>query len=194
MPGSLRGDVDGDGVPELVRIAVDPRGAEGCRAFVVARLASGAVAAPIPQWEPSPSLPAPHLNGLAQIDAAPGGEIVVDVGAGASTQFEGIYTYRGSTLAPLAIQGAAFDGLLPYGGSVGHLDGQACTPDGVVVSTALVKGVAGVHYSVLRKFFRPVDGGLIYEPSRSEHLVVPARALQKLPEFAGGPFAGCPAA
>ncbi|MDP9233781.1 MAG: hypothetical protein M3P01_04420, partial [Actinomycetota bacterium] len=49
IPGSLRGDVDGDGKPDTVRIALDPSGANGCRAFVVVRLDRGStVTAPIP--------------------------------------------------------------------------------------------------------------------------------------------------
>jgi hypothetical protein len=190
-PGSLRGDVTGDGAADIVRIAVDPRGRAGCRAFVVVETSSGPVAAAIPQWEPTPALPAPHLNSLVRIDAAAGDEVVIDVTAGASTQFEGVYTYSGGRVQPLAVTGIPFTGLFPYGGSVGHLDGQACTSGMVVVSSALVTGPSGLRYAVVRRFFRPGDGGLLYAPNLTQHLFLRSTALSALPEFAGGPFAGC---
>jgi hypothetical protein len=193
-PGSLRGDVDGDGKPDTVRIALDPSGANGCRAFVVVRLARGStLTAPIPQWEPTPVLPAPHLNSLARIDSVPGDEVVIDVAAGASTQFEGVYTYSAPGLAPVTATGTPFDGLFAYGGSVGHLDGEACTPRGsIVISGATERGVSPVRYKVVRRFFRPGAGVLIYRPSRTQRKVLRLRTLQRLPEFSGAPFAGCP--
>jgi hypothetical protein len=193
-PGSLRGDVDGDGTADTVRIALDPSGATGCRAFVVVRLAGGStVTAPIPQWEPTPVLPAPHLNSLARIDSVPGDEVVIDVAAGASTQFEGVYTYSAPGLTPVTATGTPFNGLFAYGGSVGHLDGEACTRRGtVVISGATERGVSPVRYKVVRRFFRPGAGVLIYRPSLTQRKVLRLRKLQRLPEFFGAPFAGCP--
>ncbi|MEA2506495.1 MAG: hypothetical protein QOH48_1113 [Actinomycetota bacterium] len=190
-PGSLRGDVTGDGAADVVRIAVDPGGPADCSAFVVVESSSGAVAAAIPQWEPTPALPAPHLNSLVRIDAAAGDEIVIDVTAGASTQFEGVYTYSEGRVLPLAVTGIPFTGLFPYGGSVGHLDGQACTSGMVVVSSALVTGPTGLRYAVVRRFFRPGDGELLYAAGRTQHLSLRSAALSTLPEFSDGPFAGC---
>jgi hypothetical protein len=190
-PGSLRGDVDGDGRPDTVRVAVDPAGTAGCRAFVVLRTATLTRAvAPIAQWEPTPVLPAPHLNAIAQIDREAGGEIVVDVAAGASTQFEGVYSHLQASLVPLTLRGGVspFDGLFAYGGSVGHLDGEACTRGGlVVVSSASAKGT--VRYKLVRRFFRP--GVTTLRLVRTKHEVVRRTALGRLPEFSGPPFAGC---
>jgi hypothetical protein len=189
-PGSLRGDVDGDGVPDTVRIAIDPRGPAGCRAFVVVTTAAGATAAAISQWESTPALPAPHLNSLVRIDAAGGDEIVVDVTAGASTQFEGVYTYSEGKVVPLRVSGFPFTGLFPYGGSVGHLDGEACTSGMVVVSSAVASG-PGLRYAVVRRFFHPGDGDLVLAGSLTEHRVLRPPSLTGLPEFSGAPFAGC---
>jgi hypothetical protein len=189
-PGSLQGDVDGDGTKDIVRIAVDPAAPEGCRAFVRAQLADGAVVAPIPQWEPTLVLPAPHLNSIAQIDRVAGGEIVVDVAAGASTQFEGVYTLSEGKLISLRLKGGGvpFDGLFAYGGSVGHLDGEACTQRGlVVISSAVERGT--VRYKVVRQFFRPGVGVLKFR--RTARGVLRRGALRRLPEFSGPPFAGC---
>jgi hypothetical protein len=198
--GSLRGDVDGDGLPDTVRIAVDPAGGVGCQAFVVLQTASGArtaarTAAAISQWESTPVLPAPHLRSLAQIDAVPGGEIVIDVAAGASTQFEGVYTLSQGDLVSLTVKGAPFSGLFAYGGSVGHLDGEACSQGGeVVVSSATFKGPSGTRYKVVRRFFRPAVGALQYIRGRTQRQLVRLSQLPGLPEFSGPPFAGCPSA
>jgi hypothetical protein len=193
-PGSVRGDIDGDSRSDVVRIAIDPSGADGCRAFVVVHLAGGStVTAPIPQWEPTPVLPAPHLNSLARIDGAPGDEVVIDVAAGASTQFEGVYTHSPGGLAPVTVRGTAFNGLFAYGGSVGHLDGEACTGRGtVVISGATENGVSPVRYKVVRSFFQPGAGILRYRPSLTQRKILRLRTLQRLPEFSGAPFAGCP--
>jgi hypothetical protein len=191
-PGSLTGDVDGDGVRDTVRIAIDPHGSHKCRAFVVAKLADRTVAGAIAQWEPAPTLPAPHLNSLAEIDAVTGADIVIDVNAGASTQFEGVYTYSGGELTQLQVIEFPFTGLFAYGGSVGHLDGQACTSDrSVVVSSAVPKASSAIRYAVVRRFFIPAAGQLVYEPARTQHLVVKPASLSKFPEFSGPPFSQC---
>lgn len=193
LPGSLRGDVDGDGSPDTVTIALDPQGGEGCRAFLVLRLAASTLLAPIPQWEPTPALPAPHLNSLVEITPDSGSEIVVDVTAGASTQFEGVYTVLAGRLVPVMVTGTPSQGLFAYGGSVGHLDGQACTPGGsVVISSAVVVGPSGVRYRVVRRFFRASGNLLTYEPDRTQRRDLRLSAMQHLPEFFGAPFARCP--
>jgi hypothetical protein len=188
--------VDGDGRPDTVRIAVDPAGASGCQAFVVVGTATGTrVAAAISQWEATPVLPAPHLRSLAQVDAAPGGEVVIDVAAGASTQFEGVYTFSERNLVTLMVKGVPFSGLFAYGGSVGHLDGESCTRrDKVVVSSATAKGATGTRYKVVRRFFRPAMGALNYAHGRTQRESLRLSGLAQLPEFSGPPFAGCPSA
>ncbi|MEA2508155.1 MAG: hypothetical protein QOG21_237 [Actinomycetota bacterium] len=121
--------------------------------------------------------------------------MVVDVAAGASTQFEGVYTYSAGTLVPVTIKGTPFTGLFAYGGSVGHLDGEACNRRGtVVISGALAKGSLGTRYKVVRRFFRPGTGVLKYRPRRTQRKTLSPAALQRLREFSGAPFAGCPIA
>jgi hypothetical protein len=193
LPGSLRGDIDGDGQTDTATIALDPKGADGCRAFLVVRSEASALVASIPQWEPSPALPAPHLNSLVQITPDPGSEIVIDVTAGASTQFEGVFSVLAGRLLPVTVSGTPFPGLFAYGGSVGHLDGQACTPGGaIVISSAVVAGPSGTRYRVVRRFFRASGNLLTYERDRTQHRDMSVSEMQHLPEFFGAPFARCP--
>ena len=191
-PGSLRADLDGDGRKDTVRVALDRQGGAGCQAFLVVRLGKALVIAPIERWEPNLVLSAPHLNTAARIDSAKGDDVVVDVTAGASTQFEAVYGYRAGRLAPVGLKGFPFNGLYPYGGSVGHIDGEACTDRQlVVISSAVPVGVSGRRYRVVRRFFRPAPGVLVYQPKRTQRKVLPAGAVSRLREFSAGPFGGC---
>jgi hypothetical protein len=192
QPGALVGDVDGDGGRDTVRIALDRGAPRGCQAFIVARSENASLVAPISAWDPTAGLTAPHLNSLAQINGAAGDEIVIDAAEGASTQFEDVFTFENGVLVPMTVQGAPFTGSFAYGGSVGHLDGVACAPDGtIVISSATPKGFSGRRYAVVRRFFRPDGSVLRFEPTRTRHRLVSPAALVRLPEFTGGPFAGC---
>ena len=180
---ALTGDVDGDGSDEAVTVVVDPGGRPGCRAFLVVR---GVGAAPIDVLDESVfrlGLPAPNL--LADIDRVPGKEIVVNVHAGASTQFASIFTLRGPRLIRVSIESA--DDLVPFGGSAAHLEGADCAPgNGFVIATATPRGRG---YAVTRTFFEARDAALAVDHSKKRR--VAPRDLNSIPEFAGPPFGSC---
>jgi hypothetical protein len=128
-------------------------------------------------------LPAPNL--IADIDGAPGKEIVVNVHAGASTQFASIFTLRGSRLIRVSIESA--DDLVPFGGSVAHLEGADCVPGGgFVIASASPRGRG---YVVTRTFFEARGTALVID--HAEERTVAPRDLNSIPEFAGPPFGSC---
>lgn len=188
-PGSLRGDVDGDGSDDVVRVAVDEDGALGCMAFVVVETSGGELVAPIADENIEFSLGLPALNTLAEIDGRPGSEVVVDVTAGASTAFAGIFTSLDGRLERMRIKGdpLGYGELFPYGGSVGHLESSDCAPDGSVVVSVAVPLAAG--YELTRSFFSIAGPSLTLEDT--QRVRIELRELQEFPEFAGLPFASC---
>jgi hypothetical protein len=188
-PGSLRGDVDGDGADDVVRIAVDEEGAPGCMAFIVVETSDGELVAPIADENMEFSLGFPALNTLAEIDREPGSEVVVDVTAGASTAFAGVFTSLDGRLERMRIKGdpLGYGELFPYGGSVGHLESSDCArAGGVVVSVATP---LADRYELTRSFFSIAGPTLTLEDT--QRLRLELRELQDFPEFAGLPFASC---
>ena len=136
--GSLEGDVDGNGASDVVSLLVNENGSRGCKAFVVVDTATEDLLAPIVDENIAFSLGFPTLNALVQIDDRPGKEVVVDVTAGASTSFAGIFSAGGDALERIRLESDAlpYGDLFPYGGSVGHLEASDCAPDGGVVVSA----------------------------------------------------------
>jgi hypothetical protein len=188
-PGSLRGDVDGDGGEDVVRIAVDEGGAPGCLAFVAVETSRGELVAPIRDENMDFSLGFPALNTLAEIDGRPGSEVVVDVTAGASTAFAGVFTSLAGRLERMRIKGdpLGYGELFPYGGSVGHLESSDCARDGgIVVSVATA---FASRYELKRNFFSIAGPSLTLEDT--QRVRIELRELQDFPEFAGLPFASC---
>ena len=191
-PGALRGDVDGDGRPEVVWLAVDRRARAGCQVFLAA--GSGAVvdSLPIVQPELNLALSPPALNALAAIDTEPGLEVVVDLVMGASTRFVGLFGMDSGALERFRFDGP---GSLPphlfaYGGSVAHLDGVDCAGSrGTIVMSSA--SATAERYAILRRFYRVPPGSLTLLPRRTEHHTVEARALNRFSELASPPFAGC---
>ena len=92
------------------------------------------VTGPIEGWDPSAGVALPTLNRLAQIDGRPGAEIVVNLAAGASTQFVGAFAVAEGTVERLATTGdEASSGtadLFAFGGSVGHLEAVGLHDEG----------------------------------------------------------------
>lgn len=183
------GDVDGDGEPDEVAIHYDPQGAVGCQGFAVAESSNGTLSAPLKTWRGEFGLPMPTLNDLVDIDGEPGDEIVVNMGAGASTQFVGIVLADGGTLRQVTtgLAGQAVDGMLGFGGSVGHMEAVDCAPGGgIVVSLATPDGKL---YAVERTHYRFVGAELIQEDREVER--VPVEQIDRFPEYAASPFGGC---
>ena len=104
--GSLRGDVSGDGVDDRIHVVVDDDADIGCRAFLVVMHNDelAAVALDVDGLDPSLGLPA--LRDLKQVDSGDGADVVVDLIAGASTVFAGVYSMATGELARLTIEGS----------------------------------------------------------------------------------------
>ena len=190
--GTLRGDVDGDGSPDDVSIAFDDTGALGCQAFLVVEGSGESAVLAVESFDRAFGLPQPRLNRLAEVDSAPGSEVAVDLVAGASTQFVGLFTMAGGELARVEVEGDEFpaDDLFPYGGSVGHVDASDCggAPGTIVISTATPKGD---DYQVTRRFFRFQGTTPRAEPSSTERDRVALEELGRFPEYRSSPFGGC---
>ena len=190
--GTLRGDVDGDGSPDEVSLAFDATGARGCQAFLVVEGSGESAVLAVESFDRAFGLPQPRLNRLAEVDSAPGSEVAVDLVAGASTQFVGLFTMAGGELARVEVEGDEFpaDDLFPYGGSVGHVDASDCAgaPGTIVISTATPKGD---DYQVTRRFFRFQGSTPRAEPSSTERARVALEELGRFPEYRSSPFGGC---
>lgn len=190
--GALQGDVDGDGSPDDVSLAFDDRGALGCQAFLVVEDSGESAVLAIESFDRAFGLPQPRLNRLAEVDRAPGSEVAVDLVAGASTQFVGLFTMTGGELARVEVPGDEFpaDDLFPYGGSVGHVEASDCAgaPGTIVISTATPKGD---DYQVTRRFFRFKGSTPRVEPSSTERDRVAFEELGRFPEYRSSPFGGC---
>jgi hypothetical protein len=195
VAGPLIGDATGDATPERIYLSLDEAGTPGCQAFVVVAGAS-TITAPIEGWDPTAGISSPTLNGLVQIDGRPGVEIVVNLAAGASTQFVGAFAVSSTAIERLTTSGDATTtgsaDLFAYGGSVGHLEAVDCAPDGqVVLSSAIPKGD---RYQVDRRFFVPSGATLQLQADASRRAVVSLNRLEDFPEFGASPFGTCPTA
>jgi hypothetical protein len=186
-------DVDGDGAPDQIQIALDRSAAPACQAFLVAQTESKVVSGPIPSWTLEGGLPQPRLHSGAQINDAGGEEVVVDVATGASSQFAAAFADVDGSFLPLSFDKEPPVGLkdmFAYGGSVGHVDGVDCAPDGGVVVSSAVAG--GSSYEVTRRFFTVHGATLKADPSRDQTTTSSFSGLSRFPEFPAAPFGNCP--
>lgn len=200
LSGEVEGDVDGDEAPDTIGIALDEAADVQCQAFLVARLDSGsAVSEPIWRSGEQGGITAPNIHRVVQLDGAGGTEILVDEAAGASTTFAGAFTFTDGVLEriePRDIEGdiwsGAAEGLFPYGGSVGHIEGADCA-DGhdVVVSVALPAGPSENTYAVVRRFFDLEDARLV-EQDLQRTIATAQKLFDTFPEFRASPFGSCP--
>ena len=190
--GSLRGDVDGDGGPDDVSLAFDDTGALGCQAFLVVEGSGESAVLAIESFDRAFGLPQPRLNTVADVDTVPGSEVAVDLVAGASTQFVGLFTMTGGELARVEVEGDEFpvDDLFPYGGSVGHVEASDCAGAAgtIVISSATPRGN---DYQVTRRFFSFQGSTPTLEPSSTERDRVALEELGRFPEYRSSPFGGC---
>jgi hypothetical protein len=187
--GAAAGDVDGDGIDEGVTIFFDPSGEDGCEAFVVARSGEEVVlAGPLETWSSDFGLPMPTINSLREVDGEPGLEVVVNMGAGASTQFVGIVALEDGAFRQVTSEVAdEAGGLFGTGGSLGHLEAVDCTPDGRVVAS--LAAPAGDRYRVERRFL-VFDGTELIEDD-VEVSRVPIEEINDFPEYTSSPFGSC---
>jgi hypothetical protein len=183
------GDVDGDGAADTVSVHYDPQGEPGCQAFVVAESSETTIAGALETWRSEFGLPMPTLNALQDVDGRAGDEIVVNMGAGASTQFVGIMVAEDGVLRQVTadVPGQVAPGMFAFGGSVGHLDAVDCAPGGgVVASSALPHGDA---YRVERTFYDLSGAELVREDREVERVRI--EEIDRFPEYAASPFGSC---
>lgn len=197
--GSLWADLDQDGTDDEVYIAYDKSGDAGCQSFLV--VDSGPVvytAAVDPSGTPR-ALLMPHLNSLAQIDGKGGPEIVVDVEAGASTRFLGVFILSDS-LERLSIKGRgpgpfstelSRDDLFPFGGSVGHMEGVDCTDGKIHMVAAVPVGDSADVYRVENRFFDIKGTAAVLDRSLTTTEKRKVSEVADLPGMAASPFGSC---
>ena len=188
-------DVSGDGRPDEVRLHVDTDEPVGCQAFLAVETGAGLVVAPVWETGETSGLPQPTLLRFVELDGTGGAEIVVMEAAGASTQFAGLHSMVDGSLVRIDFPGG-YEGLFPFGGSVGHIEAVGCTEDGSLVVLEAVPGdspedVERQVYRVKRSTFSVSDAEL--SPEDVENLEIPLARFHRLPEFAAGPFGSCPA-
>jgi hypothetical protein len=191
--GTLDGDVDGDGRAEEVWIATDPEAASmPCSAFIVVRDEDGGVRSTALAFQEFSGPGLPKLHALLDVNVLPGYEIVVDVLAGASTQFIAVYAVTGNRILQVLPRGVreAERGLFGYGGSVGHIEAIDCVSGRVVVSTAVPSG-EGVEYRVTRRRYRP-EGLVLIPAGPPQKELIDLDELDRYPEFGSSPLGSCP--
>jgi hypothetical protein len=188
--GRLRGDVDGDGAGDVLFVAVARGGRRGCRAFLAADTGERTLAAPIPDDFVSFDLGLPALRALAAINDAAGAEIVVDVGAGASTQFAAVFTVEDDSLLQVVPPRTGTAPLFAYGGSVGYLAAVDCDARGRIVMSSAVS--RRDRYQVIRRFGTARGAVWRPDPSATERIRVSLAGLRDYHEFVRSPFGSCP--
>lgn len=193
LPGSIAGDVDGDGLSDQVQLALDRGASLGCQAFIIVQTGSSTISGAIDAWSLEGGLPQPRLHSVAQINATGGDDVIVDVAVGASSQFVSVLVDVDGALAPLSFDKnppEGFRDMFAYGGSVGHVDGADCAPDGGVVVSSAVAADNG--YRVTRRFFTVHGATMKADPSRDQTSSAPLDGLARFPEFPAAPFGTCP--
>ena len=194
---TLSGDVDGDGAEDEVWLSTDERAPGRCGHFIMIETADRIYWAATDTSDVSSSLEVPTLNSLADIDADGDVEIVVNLDAGASTQFVGVFALTRAGLERMTVDGrrpgpfgAEMEGLFAYGGSVGHLEAVDCVDGHVVLSAAIPSGSPGT-YEVERRFFSPAETVIVIVGELTEKHIVRDLKIDDFPEFAGSPFQSC---
>jgi hypothetical protein len=188
----LAGPIDpADDNDDRAWIVVDAEGEQGCRAWLVVDTAAGIGGLAIDRSDAPTGGGLPRLAGLAAIDERPGAEVVVNMLAGASTEFVAVFSMGGGGLEQLTIAGDdAYGDLFPTGGSVGHLEASDC-PTGTTASVVVSLAVPlGRRYEVTRTFYVTRDGMLRRDRIEREVIRDP-QDLESYQEFLGSPFGTC---
>lgn len=181
---ALRGDVDGDGVPDAVALVRPRRAPARCGVVLVVRTRERTLTRALRR----PQIPqVPSLNGLAALGSRPGLEIVLTTWQGASTAFARVYGVSANRILPLAT--GTQDGTFPYEGSVTHLNAIDCTGKLVVASGWFERGTSS--FGFYRRFYRVRDGrfALVRNETGTSRSPVPGRRLREFSE--PQPFPSC---
>lgn len=197
----LKGDVDGDEDDDTVYLTADADADPGCRSFLIVVSGDTTYSAPVDPSGAPRSLPEPTLHSLIQLDFDPGSEIVVNLEAGASTQFVGVFKLTADGIERITIEGRGpgpfaqelgQDSLFPFGGSVGHVEAVDCINPGLIVmSAATPMGSGADRYEVERRFYRLEGTVLTLQPESTEVHQVDGLELEPFREFGTSPFGMC---
>ena len=162
---TMRGNLDGDGLPDRVWVGARRRGG-GCRYFVFVRstrFGASRVRVPTPdRFSRSSMRIAGRPVALVRIDDVPGQEVAVRLLAGASVQPFGFFTMRFGSLTRMPIDDTAPRPLagrdmFAFGGGLSLMFATDCAfakaPRTVVYSQAFPEG-NGPRYVVVRRWYQ----------------------------------------
>lgn len=182
--------MDGDGTVDDVFLVRSEGAAPDCRTLLVVEGRSATYAASTDDPAMPYSLPQPRLNRLSYVDDTGGAEVLVDVESGAATQFLGMFTIVDGLLQRVRLEGdSGLGDLLPYGGSVGHIEASNCPMDreeDVVIALATPRGP---RYVIERTYYE-LDGASLVPVAREEERL-PVEALSQEHDYVTSPFGSC---
>jgi hypothetical protein len=186
-------DVDGDGSPDDVVVAVDESAKPACRVFVGVRTAAGTEYSTA--LDPS-ALPAagatPTVIGFPDL-GDPGAEIVVDTGARADGALAQLLTLTPDGLVRVPVPAFEDGNFLVEGGGVTNPQGAGCTADRALVLSLASAVKHGTRYQVTRQTYRVTGDDLHFSGPRIISRTVPAaRLATDFPEFQSPHFDACP--
>ena len=200
-PGSLGGDVDGDGLDDEVFVAVDPQTEEPtCAYFLVVETAEGTVATRIDLT----SLEGIDddlfgLQSLAEINGRPGLEVFVRVHSGVAMEFGQIYTMSGGVLTLVVRSDPdGENGLFSYAGSLSGIAAADCGDDPGAVIVSIAHPTDDPEIWIVERSFYQRTAHNVLQPTGSvdRHELSPGEVssggLGRFPEFGEAPFDDCP--
>lgn len=193
--GPLRGDVDGDGLPDRVLTVGMRLGASPCRYRLLVATHHGRFSAPIASNAPDSAVDlrmflAPAK--LVPLNDTPGDEIVVTFGSGASTEWGGVFTLISGRLVQMDIQGSP-DDTFGWAGSVGVGEAVDCVPENyhTVVSSGYEYARSSSRFYDVRQTFYRVEGASFVHLQTLHLRVRGDRGVQRLGLYQDSPFPSC---
>ena len=187
-------DVDGDGAPDDVALAVDDNARAACRAFVAVRTAAGATysAAFDASAVPPGGAIKPRIIGFPDL-GDPGAEIVVDTAARADGALAQLFTLTDAGLVRVAAPASEDGNFLVEGGGVTYPQGAGCTADRALVLSMASAVKGGKEYEVTRQTYGVTGDDLTFSgPTMTTRTVSAARLTVAFPEFGSPHFDACP--
>jgi hypothetical protein len=155
VPHAIRGDVDGDGVPDTVALVRLRRAPDPCGAFLVVRTGNRVLTrALVTDYSPPYGSQVPRLNGLAGLTSRSRLHIVVTLAEGASTAFAQVFSVEGGRILAMPIRGPDAGGF-SYWGSGTHYGGVDCVKGrpGLIVESTF-STLASSRQLLYRDFYR----------------------------------------
>jgi hypothetical protein len=185
---STTADVDGDGAPDRVAVAVDDEGRPGCRTFLGVRTAAGTTySTAMPDASTNPLPFPPDVIGLPRL-GDDGAEIVVDTHAAADGALAQMFTLTGSGLVQVEVPGIG-NGFYVEGGGVTAPNGADCRADGALLLSRAA--LDGQRYQVTRRYYTLTQDRLVAAEPPSTSEVAGDDLIREFPEFAAPHFAAC---